>query len=222
MIAAALVVALLLVPMGGSDDPTPYTVDAAGITLPAGHAFVDGGHVNIRTTSGSYGIHFEALNNQPSGEWIGTSFLPWSAFGIDPATACIEWVQVAEFNEHFGEGGQTPVGAGCETAPTPTASPTATASPAPSQTPVPSASPTASPAPSASPTQGPQPAAEGTGPTSVPLPSDYSTPAPRATAIPTPVLAETGGTGTGTGWLAAAAGTAIVAGLAARFRKARS
>lgn len=189
--AFTLAAAMLILPAGGSDAPPPYTVDAAGVTLPAGHVFVDGGHVNIRTTSGSYGIHFEALNNQPSGEWIGASFLPWSAFGLDPATVCVEWVQVAEFNEHFGEGEQPPVGAGCAPAPTPV--PTTSVSPTPSQSPVPSASPTASPAPSASPTQGPQPAVEGTGPTPVPLPDSYATPAPSVTALPVPAqLAATG------------------------------
>lgn len=136
MIAAALAAMLLVAPVGGSDAPTPYTVDAAGITLPAGATFVDGGHVNIRTSSGSYGIHFEALNNQPSGKWIGASFLPWSAFGLDPSTVCVEWVQIAEFNEHFGEGGQTPVGVGCtvtpEPSPSPTSSPTITPQPSPS------------------------------------------------------------------------------------------
>lgn len=101
---------------GGSDDPTPYTVTAGGVTLPTGTAYVDGGHVNYRATtldgtgSRSFGTHFESLNNQPSGRYIGTSFYDFS----DAATAfpdgyCVTWVQVAEYNEHFGEGGQKPV-----------------------------------------------------------------------------------------------------------------
>lgn len=139
MIAAALAAVLLVTPMSGSDAPTPYTVDAAGITLPAGVTFVDGGHINIRTTTGSYGIHFETLNNQPSGKWIGASFLPWSAFGLDASTVCVEWAQLAEFPEHFGEGGQTPVGAGCTGAPEP--SPSATPTSSPTLTPQPSPSP---------------------------------------------------------------------------------
>lgn len=98
----------------GSDDPTPYTVADTGLTLPAGQTFVDGGHVNVRTNQGHRGMHFEALNNQPSGKWIGQNFLPWDAFGFDTDTLCVEWVQVGEFNEHFGEGGQEPVGRGCE------------------------------------------------------------------------------------------------------------
>ncbi|QYF98938.1 hypothetical protein [Microbacterium sp. PAMC21962] len=145
MIAAALAAVLLVAPMGGSDAPTPYTVDAAGITLPAGASFTDGGHVNIRTTTGSYSIHFEALNNQPSGKWIGASFLPWSAFGLDAASVCVEWVQLAEFPEHFGEGGQAPVGAGCSVTPEPSPSPTLTSQPSPSPSQTVAASPTPAP-----------------------------------------------------------------------------
>ncbi|WP_430868323.1 hypothetical protein [Demequina aurantiaca] len=93
---------------GGSDDPTPYTVTASGITLPAGTSFPDNGHVNIKTTAGDKSIHFESQNNQPSGTWIGESFLPWSAFGLT-GEFCVTWVQIADFKEHFGEGGQEPV-----------------------------------------------------------------------------------------------------------------
>lgn len=93
---------------GGSDSPTPYTVDQTGITLPEGVTFPDGGHVNITSTSGGHGIHFESLNNQPSGQWIGKSFIPWSAFGLD-AAECVSWVQISLYDEHFGEGQQPPV-----------------------------------------------------------------------------------------------------------------
>lgn len=108
----------------GSDGTTPYTVSADGIQLPAGDTFADGGHVNIETNLGDAGIHFEALNNQPSGQWIGESFLPWSAFGFDSATLCVSWVQVWLYPEHFGEGGQEPVGIGCVVTEEPTSSPT--------------------------------------------------------------------------------------------------
>lgn len=114
----AVATALVLVPTfaahaGGSDSPTPYSVTNEGITLPAGYTFEDNGHVNIQSNLGNKGIHFEALNNQPSGQWIGATFLPWSAFGVDPAGLCVTWVQLSKFNEHHGEGGQAPVGAGC-------------------------------------------------------------------------------------------------------------
>src|SRR5690606_1826245 len=115
------------------------TVDAAGVTLPAGVTFPDGGHVNVRTTSGDYGIHFEgkcvtrtdaecAGARHAAAQFIGQSLLPWSAFGIDSAAVCVVWVQVSMYSEHFGEGGQSPVGAGCA-APTVTPQPTPDPSP---------------------------------------------------------------------------------------------
>ncbi|QWY84085.1 hypothetical protein SEA_A3WALLY_278 [Microbacterium phage A3Wally] len=93
---------------GVSDGVTPYSVTKDGITLPAGCFFEDNGHVNIKTSAGPKGIHFESRNNQPSGQWIGQSFLPWSAFGLS-GDFCVSWVQMSAFNEHFGEGGQKPV-----------------------------------------------------------------------------------------------------------------
>ncbi|WNN95200.1 hypothetical protein SEA_MAGRITTE_249 [Microbacterium phage Magritte] len=93
---------------GGSDGVTPYSVTAEGLTLPAGCFFEDNGHVNIKTSVGPKNIHFESRNNQPSGQWIGKSFLPWSAFGLS-GDFCVSWVQMSAFNEHFGEGGQKPL-----------------------------------------------------------------------------------------------------------------
>lgn len=117
----ALVAAMVGVPAaafaGGSDSPTPYSVTSEGITLPEGQVFKDGGHVNIRTTANvAYGIHFEDRNwpkDSPKRAYIGQSFIPWSAFGIPAGQACVMWVQLAEYNEHFGEGGQAPVGPDC-------------------------------------------------------------------------------------------------------------
>ncbi|WP_425837047.1 hypothetical protein [Microbacterium sp. PA5] len=229
--ATAFAVTLLGAPAhaGGSDDPTPYTVAEDGITLPVGVTFPDGGHVNMRTLDGAgYGIHFEALNNQPSGVYIGTSFLPWSALGLDPATVCVAWVQMSMFNEHHGEGGQTPVGRGCAPEPTPT--PTVTATP----TPTPSASETPRPTPTGTPTATPRPTPTHT-PTGpilpmppVPVPTIEPTgevgPTPQYTEAPTvpvPRLAETGGEFLA--WpatIAAITLTALGAGLIARSRKA--
>lgn len=96
---------------GGSDSPTPYTVDSAGITLPTPDTFPDGGHVNLTTSQGGKGIHFESLNNQPSGQWIGQSFIPWSAFGLTDCDT-VSWVQVSLYNEHYGEGGQESITVG--------------------------------------------------------------------------------------------------------------
>jgi hypothetical protein len=96
----------------GSDSPTPYTVNANGVTLPGSDKFQDGGHVNIKYkvnggSEKSAGIHFESLNNQPSGKWIGKNNLPWSAFNLS-GDFCVTWVQINNYNEHFGEGGQAP------------------------------------------------------------------------------------------------------------------
>ena len=104
---------------GGSDSPTPYTVDQTGITLPAGDTFRDNGHVNIRTNLGNPGLHFEgkcinrtdaecAGARHAAAQFIGKSFIPWSAFGLN-GEFCVSWVQISQYNEHFGEGGQAPV-----------------------------------------------------------------------------------------------------------------
>ena len=90
---------------GGSNDPTPYTVDTAGITLPDGDVFKANGHVNIKYLvdgkKKSVGIHIDPNNNQPGGHWVGHNFIPWSAFGVD--IDCVTWVQINDYNEHWGE-----------------------------------------------------------------------------------------------------------------------
>ncbi len=142
--AAIAASSLLLTPAaaaqapGGSDAPVPYTVTAEGVTLPDGAAFPDGGHVNVRYTvdgvERAAGIHFETLNDQPSGAYVGESFLPWSAL-TDSTSFCVTWVQVSLYDEHFGEGAQEPV---CtDDVPTPSATPTPSSSTVPSATPVP-------------------------------------------------------------------------------------
>lgn len=105
---------------GGSDSPTPYTVTVDGIQLPEGESFRDNGHVNIKTNLGNPGIHFESQNgpaDHPKTFYIGKNFLPWSAFGLDETKLCVSWVQIDFYKEHFGEGGQAPVGKGCEQPP---------------------------------------------------------------------------------------------------------
>ncbi|RPF20422.1 hypothetical protein [Myceligenerans xiligouense] len=127
----------------GSDGQVPYEVTAEGLTLPDGATFPDGGHVNIKYTvdgaESSAGIHFETLNDQPSGQYVGASFLPWAEL-IDATSYCVTWVQVSEYDQHFGEGGQQPVCTGDEPGPTPTTEPTP-ADPTPSAEPTPSATP---------------------------------------------------------------------------------
>lgn len=101
---------------GGSDAPTPYTVTTEGIKLPEGDVFQANGHVNVRFYAPEggepnlqqVGIHFDPNNGHPGGQWIGKSFIPWSAFGIAEGSE-IRWVQVHGYNQHFGEGGQKPI-----------------------------------------------------------------------------------------------------------------
>lgn len=120
---------------GGSNDPTPYTVSEQGITLPEGTVFPAHGHVNIRDTAGkTYGIHFDPNNGHPGGVWIGQNSIPWSAFGND---LCVEWVQISLYNEHYGEGGQPPIGPGCAVEPQPTVTPTEEPTSVPTQSPSP-------------------------------------------------------------------------------------
>lgn len=119
---------------GGSDDPTPYIVSEDGIYLPHPDTFEDGEHINIRTTTGkTYNLHFEARNwpeTHPKRYYIGKSSIPWSAFDKNPF--CVEWVQISGYNEHYGEGGQSPVGPGCtKPTPSPTPEPTPTLPPLP-------------------------------------------------------------------------------------------
>lgn len=166
----------------GSDSPTPYTVTAAGITLPTGRTFQDNGHVNVRWSTGTGSVHFEgkcvtrtdaecAGKRHDDAQFIGTAFIPWSAFGQPD---CVTWVQISDFNEHFGEGGQPPV---CLTTEEPTPCPT-------EATPTPSVTPSSPP----SPTSAPTPTPSSTGPSTEPSPtSTSSTPSPSPTS-PSPTI----------------------------------
>ncbi|BGO95787.1 hypothetical protein NBRC10512_001624 [Rhodotorula toruloides] len=113
----------------GSDGCTPYTVSYSGVTLPAGSTFQDNGHVNYQAipksqylpgqtyknrpaswTPQSFGVHFESLNNQPSGVYIGRNFMDFGAAAAAfPSGYCVVWVQLDNYNQHFGEGGQCPI-----------------------------------------------------------------------------------------------------------------
>ena len=181
------VVAFASPAVAGSDSPTPYTVTAQGITFPA--PLEAHGHVNVRLTNGSSrGLHLDPNNGHPGAQWIRAAFLPWSALGI--TGGCVSWVQVAGYNEHFGEGGQEPV---C-LAPTPTPTPTPTPEPSWTAAPEPTVEPTPEPTPtspepssSPSPTQ-PEPSPEPSvtvEPTSEPEPP-VSSPSPSPTSTPTP------------------------------------
>ncbi|MCR6706582.1 MAG: hypothetical protein NVV66_18465 [Cellulomonas sp.] len=167
-----------------SDAPTPYSVTAAGLTFPA--PLPAHGHVNVRTADGvTHGLHLDPNPGHPGRPWIGATFVPWAAFGI--SDGCVVWVQVSQYDEHYGEGGQPPVclttkePTPCPTTTPPTPSPEPTSSPTPTASPEPTATPTSAPSPPTDPT--PQPSTS----TSAPSPSPTSTSAaPSASPSPTP------------------------------------
>ncbi|MBD7918524.1 hypothetical protein H9657_09575 [Cellulomonas sp. Sa3CUA2] len=170
----------------GSDAPTPYLVTRAGVELPAGASFPVHGHVNVVFTSAlgtaSRNVHIEGPGTR-FGDLAGTSALTWERAGLPP-DACVTWVQVGGYDEHFGEGGQAPV---CRTdTPAPVAPPTgptpvdappaAPATPATTPPPAPAASPTAdaqapAPAPPAA-----EPAAPVAGPETAAAPAPAAAP----------------------------------------------
>lgn len=176
-----------------SDGATPYTVDATGITLPVGSTFEDNGHVNVRYTvdgvEKSTGFHFEgkcvtrtdaecAGDRHTVAQFIGQSNIPWSAITSSTEGVCITWIQLAQYTEHFGEGGQEPFCFG-----TPTPEPTETPTPVPSETPTPEPTPTMTPTP----TPTPEPSVTPTPvPTTEPTPTPTATPTPEPTVTPTP------------------------------------
>src|SRR5690625_1437547 len=129
-VAGLLAVSPTVAFAGGSDSPTPYEVTVEGVALPAGQVFPAHGHVNVRIDGVGYGIHFDPNNNHPGGQWIGASFIPWTAFGVD--AGCASWVQISSFNEHYGEGGQSPICFGDET-PEPEPAPEPTPEPEPEE-----------------------------------------------------------------------------------------
>lgn len=201
LLSAALVLSPS-VAVAGSDSPVPYTVTAAGITLPEGVTFPAHGHVNWTTSWARHGVHFDPNNGAHGGKYIGQSFLP---FNLEPGE-CVTWVQVSMFDPHFGEGGQSPVCRDAEQTPTPGPSepqepavptdeqPTPEPTPEPTEetpwTPEPTPAPTADPTPSESPTSvpsqrptSPSPAPE---PTSMQPTQPSVEPSPSATELATP------------------------------------
>lgn len=123
---------------GASNDPTPYAVNANGITLPAGSTFSSGGinDGNVKYIPLSDYTAGQTYKNAPASWHVtninfhlegktgyglgleGASVLPFNQATSDGAFRgtlpvstgyCIVWVQVQGFNEHFGEGGQDPI-----------------------------------------------------------------------------------------------------------------
>lgn len=182
----------------------PYTVDGTGITLLGGATFPDNGHVNITADAPHSNLHFEAKcitrtdaecagARHAAAQFIGKSFIPWSAFGLS-GTFCVSWVQVSMFNEHFGEGGEAPVCTG------PSATPTPTATPSPTPTSVVSPTPTPTATPSATPTSTGTPQA---------TPSPSSTPPGSSAPSATPAISDRDLAATGGSWVPATIGLAL-------------
>lgn len=166
----------------GSDSPTPYTVSADGITLPAGTVFPAHGHVNWRTTWAQHGIHLDPNNGHHGAKYIGASFIP---FNLEPGE-CITWVQVSLYDEHYGEGGQAPICRDAETEPPAEPEPTPT-----TPTPEPTEEPTWTPEPTDTPTTAAPsdepsttPSSEPTEPSTTTPPSE--TPSEQPSETPTP------------------------------------
>ena len=182
---------LAILPMGGSDSPTPYTLTNEGIQLPAGVTFQDNGHVNVETTKGTVNVHFEGKcgTDKPDGcsadriasaKYIGKGFIPWTVFNINIEETCVTWVQISNLNEHHGEGDQPGFGGGCitppvEPTPTPTPTPTVTPTEEPSDTPT-----------TVEPSETPTPEPSETSTTETPTPTTNTTAA--AVAVETPSL----------------------------------
>lgn len=170
----------------GSDAPTPYLVTGTGLELPAGQVLGEHAHLNVLWTSatgaGATNVHLEGAGTRWH-DLVGAASVTWERLGL-PADACVRWVQVAGFDEHFGEGGQAPV---CRTTPPAAVPVPAVPEPAaPAGTPAPAAPAPAAPAPPdpapASPAVAPTPAA----PAAAPVPTAAVAPAtPAATPAPT-------------------------------------
>jgi len=177
----------------GSDSPTPYRVTGTGVELPSGDVFRVHGHVNVVYTTplgtSSRNVHIEGPGS-PYGDLAGASVLTWDRIGLPP-DACICWVQVAGYDEHYGEGGQGPTCRTRETpaptaSPTPSPTPTATpsATPAPTPTAEVSAEPTPTPTAGASAEPTPTPTAEvGAEPTATPDATPAPTPTERSEVL---------------------------------------
>lgn len=172
--SAVLLAATATGAAAGSDAPTPYRVTGTGLELPAGHVLGEHAHLNVLWTSptgaGATNVHVEGAGT-PWHDLLGAASVTWDRLGL-PADACVRWVQVAGFDEHFGEGGQAPV---CRTTTTPAPAPVP-AAPAPVPVPGP---PAATPAPAA-PAAPAAPVAD---------PAAAAPPAP-GTAAPTPAATE--------------------------------
>src|SRR5690625_1740903 len=128
----ALIAALFLIltpaaAFASSDGPLTYDVTTVGIQLRGDDTFRDNGHINTRFfgpdgIQRTVNVHFEgkcvdradaecAGTRHEHAQYIGESFMPWSAMGIQDGSR-VTWVQISHHSAHFGEGGQKPVRVG--------------------------------------------------------------------------------------------------------------
>lgn len=183
----ALVIATALF-AGGSDSPPPYTLDQNGITLPAGDVFEVGDHINLKTSEGPRSLHLDGKGWDE--KLIGKNSVVWSAFLLQ-GDFCVSWVQVAGYNEHFGEGGQAPYCPNTPSTPIPTPTPEPTPIPSPpvpepQETPAPTPEPT--PVVTPEPTPTPQPPVVTPTPTPTPsTPVVTPKPTPKPVVVPAPI-----------------------------------
>ncbi|MFF3064259.1 hypothetical protein ACFVQ3_06855 [Oerskovia sp. NPDC057915] len=246
LLTAAILVATPTIASAGSDSPTPYTVTASGVSLPAGQVFREHGHVNYRATAldgtgeQSFNVHLETANGRSTAAYVGASFLDFAgAVAAFPAGFCVTWVQVEGFDEHFGEGGQAPE---CTPRPTPLSPAPPIPRPVPSPAPstdvpdggAPVATPTSPPtveAPTPAPVTGRELAATGPAPEGVPVAGAtpvaraVPTAAPGSTVAPGVAAADDGGlAATGSNALLVAGGAVVLlaAGVGALLLSRRS
>ena len=95
-----------------------FTLGEAGVTLNNGHVWSNNDHLNVRTENGTVNYHAEAkcgnipvppecsLKMQYAANDIGQTIIPWDHLGI-AAGSCVEWVQYAQTNYHYGENGES-------------------------------------------------------------------------------------------------------------------
>ena len=95
-----------------------FTLGETGVTLNNGHVWSNNDHLNIRTEGGTVNYHAEAkcgnipappecsLKMQYAANDIGQTLIPWDHLGIADGS-CVEWVQYAKTNYHYGENGES-------------------------------------------------------------------------------------------------------------------
>src|SRR5690625_2415057 len=127
IIAALFLILTPAAAFASSDGPLTYDVTTVGIQLRGDDTFRDNGHINTRFfgpdgIQRTVNVHFQgkcvdrahaecAGTRHEHAQYIGESFMPWSAMGIQDGSR-VTWVQISHHSAHFGEGGQKPIPVG--------------------------------------------------------------------------------------------------------------